>query len=269
MRQQIIQGEDGLPALEVRPWAKDKLYFLSYFMAIFNRGMKNKWEHRAYIDLFAGPGRCRIKDTFMEIDGSPLCALNCETPFTHHFFNDINPKSIEGIKLRARDFCSNIQYYNFDCNEAVDNILKDLPTDALTLAFIDPWNWEISFDAICRLTTGRSMDLIITFHTGSIKRVAQYELELLESFFGDPEWQRKYQEFIKAGGRQGSRILLDFYENRLRNIAGYNFIDDRLFITNTVEVPLYHLIYASRHSIGAKFWRESIAKTRAGQRRLL
>lgn len=267
-RQQLVPGEDGLPVLEVRPWAQDKLYFLSYFMAIFNGGMKNRWENRAYIDLLSGPGRCKITDTSKEIDGSPLCALKSETPFTHCFFNDIDLESKGALEARARDFECETYHYNEDCNTAVDQILKDLPSGALSLAFIDPWNWEFTFESLRRLTKARAMDLIITFHVGSIKRNAHKVLKQLNLSIGDSGWRPLYFQSIGRGERKGSRIILDYYENKLKTVAGYKFVDDFVSVRNTVGVPIYHLIYASRHQTGEKFWKEAIAKTRKGQRRL-
>ena len=69
------------------------------------------------------------------------------------------------------------------------------------------------------------MDLIITFHTGSIKRNAHLVLQSLDSFIGDSLWRDRYFDSFAKGERRGSRIILDHYEDRLRNIAGYRFVN--------------------------------------------
>ena len=96
--QDVELGSDGLPVLIQGPWSKDKLHFVSYFSSLFNGGMKDLWPTRAYVDLFSGPGRCKDRETGTEYDGSPLEALQCPTPFTHLFFNDINDKFVEALK---------------------------------------------------------------------------------------------------------------------------------------------------------------------------
>lgn len=267
-RQELVIASDGLPALAVGPWAEEKLYFLSYFTELFNGGMKYKWPLRAYIDLFSGPGMCAINETSREIAGSPLCALKCGIPFTHLFFNDVDSKSIEALRERTHGYESEINYYEFDCNEAIEKILRDLPTGALGLGFIDPWNWEITFESVYKLTEGRAMDLIIIFHTGSIKRNAHRVLQSLDSFIGDSLWRDRYLDSFAKGERRGSRIILDHYEDRLRNITGYRFVNDSVLVTNSGGTPLYHLIYASRSSRGEDFWNKSISKTSLGQHRL-
>lgn len=88
--QQDELGSDGLPVLVQGSWSRDKLYFLSYFISLFNGGMKYKWPTRAFVDLFAGPGLCKDRNTGAEFLGSPLEALGCHVPFTHLFLNDIN-----------------------------------------------------------------------------------------------------------------------------------------------------------------------------------
>ncbi len=45
---------------------------------------QNKWE-LYYVDLFAGPGLCKIRETQKEINGSPLIAL-LENDFDKYYF---------------------------------------------------------------------------------------------------------------------------------------------------------------------------------------
>jgi three-Cys-motif partner protein len=89
---ELIVASDGELALKVGHWAKEKLHYIRRHCQIFNTGMKRQWSTRTYIDLFAGPGICLVQTTREEINGSPLLALSCEVPFTHYFFNDVQPE---------------------------------------------------------------------------------------------------------------------------------------------------------------------------------
>ena len=264
----LVPSSDGQLAMLVGPWAKEKLHYIRSYCDIFDTGMKGKWSTRTYIDLFSGPGKCVIEGTGEELDGSPLIALQCEVPFTHYLFNDINPVSINSLQNRASLFTSpKIDYFNKDCNEVIDHLLARLPSYSLDFCFIDPSNWQIKFDSIQRLTKERRMDLAITFHTGAIKRCADDAPEELDDFFGDPAWREEYKSMLLSGRHEGSRVLLDAYENRLRGL-GYKYIQDQVLVRGPRNLPLYHLIYASKHWRGKDFWDKISQKSSTGQLRL-
>ena len=147
-----------------------KLYFVEYFEALFNGGMKNLWPTRAYVDLFSGPGMCIDRDTGEEFEGSPLLALGCSTPFTHHYFNDIDTELIGALEQRQQRLFpqAKVTYSNLDCNLAATSIAAQLPKGALTLAFIGAY--EVTFDALASLLQGPHIDVIVTFHSTAIKR---------------------------------------------------------------------------------------------------
>ena len=64
MAEQEQLGSDGLVARDSGVWAKEKLYYLEHYLDIFSVGMNKKWAGKLYyVDLFAGPGKCRIRET--------------------------------------------------------------------------------------------------------------------------------------------------------------------------------------------------------------
>ncbi|MDH5695254.1 MAG: three-Cys-motif partner protein TcmP [Dehalococcoidia bacterium] len=263
----LVVASDGKLAIEVGPWAKDKLHYISRYCYIFNMGMKDKWSIRTYIDLFAGPGMCLVQTTKREINGSPLLALSCKVPFTHYFFNDIDPDVIKSLKVRTAAYSSVIiDYFNKDCNVVVDELLRKLPLGSLDFCFIDPFNWEINFDSIRKLTENRRMDLALTFHIGNIKRVADNPPRELISFFPDANWQQEYAK-AEEDGRLTGRVLLDAYERGLRSLR-YKEIKDYVLAVNTKNVPLYYLVFASKHRRGADFWDKIAGRSAAGQLRM-
>lgn len=260
-------SSDGELAIEVGPWAKDKLHYIRAYCDIFNTGMKAQWPTRTYIDLFAGPGICVIEGTGEEILGSPLVALQCKTPFTHYFLNDVNPGLIRALRSRTipSEF-TRVEYFYKDSNVVVNDLLQRLPTSSLDFCFIDPLNWEINFDSIRKLTEKRRMDLAITFHIGNIKRVADEPPKELIDFFPNSDWQVEYRK-AREMGKSSWRALLDVYENGLKAI-GYNEIKDYVLEKNRGNVPLYNLIFASKHPRGSDFWDKIAARSSTGQTRM-
>ncbi len=231
--------------------------------------MKAKWAERVYVDLFAGPGRCRVKGTDVEIPGSPLLALETKYGFTRLFLNDQEPSFVEALKERVRKYeGAHVTFLNQDCNSAARTVADELPPNSLCLAFIDPFKWEIAFESLAALTKGRPMDLVITFHSGNIKRAADYEPAALHDFFGDSKWKAEYDRSRKSGKREGTRVLLDCYESNLGRI-GYHHCRDYVLVRNSRETPLYHLVLASKHPRGQEFWDKVSDRDRDGQIRLL
>ncbi len=125
MSEQRILGSDGLPARDSGAWAKEKLYYLEHYLDIFSVGMGKKWKGKLYyVDLFAGPGRCRIPETQEEFDGSPLIALKFN--FAKYVFFESDPscfKALETrIKNRAPEKLRNVELVPDDCNKKVSKV---------------------------------------------------------------------------------------------------------------------------------------------------
>jgi len=264
----LVPGSDGQLAIVIGPWAREKLHYIQRYCDVFNTAMKGKWSKRTYIDLFSGPGICITEDTGKEFDGSPLIALKCKEPFTHYFFNDKDMRAINSLKGRVASLSSgNINYFNKDCNEVIEDLLRQLPPSALDFCFIDPTNWQIKFDSIRKLTQDRQTDLVITFQSGEMKRVVDNYPEELDDFFGDPTWQEEYKTESQKSGRKKGRVLLDIYEQRLRNV-GYQAFDDHILVKTTGGLHLYYLLFASKHERGADLWHKISQKSYTGQLKL-
>src|ERR1700676_5230113 len=74
----LITGDDGLPAEEVGSWAKEKHNYVRRYVDI-SRAARKKFlgpgkAGATFIDLFSGPGRARIRETGEWIDGSAVAA---------------------------------------------------------------------------------------------------------------------------------------------------------------------------------------------------
>jgi hypothetical protein len=131
-------------------------------------GMKKKWAGKLYyVDLFAGPGKCLIRETRGEIDGSPLIALKFN--FAKYFFVESDEKCYRAlaarVKIRAPEKEKDVDIIPGDCNDMIGKIR--LPPASLGLAFIDPTGVSpLAFETIRKLAENRKVDLIINFHEG-------------------------------------------------------------------------------------------------------
>ncbi len=265
--QELTKASDGLFALSVAGHAKEKEFALKNITGIFTQAMKNRWPGRLYyVDLFYGPGRCAIRDSDAETEGSPLIAV--EAPFTCYYFADADESSIDVLRKRVAGLdCSGkrLHYYAGKAEETVAEVLRELPhpNRSLGLAFLDPWAWDFPFEALRRLTRGRRMDILINFNIGYMKRNWRYESPELDSFLNLPADHREF--FVTKGqGIPDTRTLLDHYEDELRKI-GYEFTADDRPVTNSNNTPLYHLIFGSKNELGKSLRDVVSKKTLSGQ----
>lgn len=182
---------DGLPARVVGRWSRDKHYVLDQYIGIFAAGMRKKWRHRVYIDLFCGPGVCVEEDRGSAFAGSPLLALS--QPFTQYVFVDLDPDATSALERRAAPLLLGrpMKLLTGDCNAVIGDVVDAIPgKDCIAFAFIDPSNWEVKFETIRKLVEGRRVDLLVTFHAQNMKRASTVAAQpRLDAFFGTPAWR--------------------------------------------------------------------------------
>ena len=85
--------DDDLRNLDVGSWAERKYRLVGIYATLFSTSMKSKWDHRVYIDLFAGPGRSRIRETNRIIPASPTIALSVQHTFNRYILCDSDGES--------------------------------------------------------------------------------------------------------------------------------------------------------------------------------
>ena len=104
--------DDGLPCAEVHHWAEEKYRLLALYDQLFSSGMKNKWNQRVYIDLYAGGGVSHIQGTSMFLKGSPIIALTVDAPFDKYIFCEENEELLMALRARSARFApaANVSY---------------------------------------------------------------------------------------------------------------------------------------------------------------
>src|SRR6478609_8913275 len=92
---------DGLIIPEVGSWCDIKYKLLGGYCEIFTTGMKNIWDNLVYIDLFAGAGYARIKNTSKIRMSSALIALSVNHKFNKYILCEQDPKCLNALKERV------------------------------------------------------------------------------------------------------------------------------------------------------------------------
>jgi three-Cys-motif partner protein len=236
--------------------------------------MGEKWANKLYyVDLFSGPGRCVIRDTNEEVDGSPLRALKCD--FAKYFFFELDEFCAEALQKRVAAFPlekqRKVKVTPGDCNNEIQNAA--IPTAGLGLAFIDPTGIsQIFFDTIKLLAVGRKIDLIINFSEAmgirmNLHQYKESEKNALNRFMGSARWQQRYRQVLTSFDQACREIAQEYLEN-LRSLGYLAFDSDLIPIKTDRNVLLYYLMFASKNPRGTDFWRKISLIDSHGQRKL-
>jgi three-Cys-motif partner protein len=256
---------DGLPARRVGRWVERKDHYVDRFATIFANGMKNKWPSRGYIELFAGPGESFDRARRIFVPGSAIRAL--DRNFTHFAFVDIDPIATtalrERIRVHGRETVAPV--FQADCNAAVHDIRAAIPPKALSLAFIDPTNWQVRLSTVEALVKDRQVDLLMTFHAGGMRRMEHMASADLDAFFGTNKWRNA----LKCPRWQRVDALLGLYNRQLEPFGYLPSSTYRVPVKNSRNVAMYELVVFSKNPRGIDFWRKTIGgDDESGQRSL-
>jgi len=272
MPQKEHVGSDGLVARDSGLWATEKLYYLDHYLDIFSVGMNKKWAGKLYyVDLFAGPGKCLIRESNEEIDGSPLIALKFN--FAKYFFVEFDEKRCRALaaRVKARAPEKDVEIVQGDCNDEIENI--KLPPSSLGLAFIDPTGVSsLAFETIRKLARSRKIDLIINFPEGmgirmNLHQYTQRERNALNRFMGSATWQERQRQVPTSFDEMCKDIAKEYLAN-LKSL-GYLAVDgDWIPVKTDRNSLLYYLLFASKHRRGNDFWRKIKRIDPHGQRQL-
>lgn len=283
--------DDGLVMRESGEWVLEKLHFVKRYIDMFTTSMSGKpWRNVRFIDLFSGPGKCEIRETDHVALGSPLLALTARKPFTECIFVDLKAENLEALQKRCSQSqtTSRLRYYQEDANkkalEIADEIIREdaarIPGQwqSLNLAFLDPEGLELEWETVAALATVGKMDLIIHYSQSGLTRnldnLHQTASEnVIDKFFGDRHWRNIYDAEQQKGKGPGQvhSALIEYYRSKL---APLGYVDVReldpgpLIRIGKSKAPGYRLLFACKHELGNKFWKEVTKKDVYGQRSL-
>lgn len=255
--------DDGLPVQCVGLWSREKHDILQRYLSA-SGGVRRGYlppapGSAAFVDLFAGPGRARVRKTGELEDGSPLIALKQPVGFTRLVLCELDVENLAALRHRVAGAQVPVSIIEGDCNERVADVAAAIPEWGLNVALVDPYRLDaLRFETIASLARFKRMDLVVFFPVGEIKRNLERNRAtytgLLDRALGTDEWQ----PIVKRAG--DTLKLVGVFQRQLQRRFDYRADDIRTAaIRNDKNVPLYHLVFASKHQRGDAIW-ESIRK---------
>src|SRR5258708_9279432 len=250
-------ASDGLPARVSGPWTREKLIYVSKYAGAFMTSMAPKRTAQKWVE-------------FVYIDPS----------FDRLFFSDLSNRNVDALRRRISPSDLNrVTLQSGDWNEVGKGGVKALATRSLGLAFIDPEGFEVAFSLFEILST-RRIDVLFLFPSGigirrNLAKFARRAHSPMDRLWGDCSWRELPPAKLAAGRRLDSDEALSLDRPWVlafrTKMAGLGFIyqdeADPCF-TNEKNVPMYHLLFFSKHPAGLTLWRGIKKISPSGQRLL-
>lgn len=253
---------DGLPAMPVGEWARDKHAILKLYIEI-SRGVRKKFigarkAGATFIDLYCASGRAYIKGTDTFIDGSPLvgwkASRDCKVPFTHVHINDSDEELLNAAHDRLMRLDAPAVRHGGEALAVAEKLIRELNGYALHFGLIDPFNLMLPFEVIRCLARLKRIDLLIHVSAMDLQRnwarYTQQPHSPLDEFA--PGWREAVN---LAQPEESSRLQFVHYWVGLLKKLGFEGEVQFELITGSKNQPLYWLVLVAKHEIGTKFWK--------------
>ncbi len=193
-----------------------------------------------------------------------------EPPFSEYHFIDLDGGKADHLRQMTCDI-PNVSVYNRDCNEA---LLQEVFPRARwedysrALCLLDPYKLNLDWEVVRTAGQMKSIEIFVNFMVMDANmnvlwknpdNVPPAQLARMDAFWGDRSWRNiLYQkpEGLLPGFDIEKKISNEAvalaYRDRLKAVAGFQYVPDPLPMRNTRGAIVYYLLFASPNRIGNK-----------------
>lgn len=264
---QIETKPDNLFTPTVREWSLEKYKLVGSYCDIFTNGMKYKWNQLVYVDLFAGAGYAKIKESNKTYLNSALLAMSIPTPFSKYILCEQDEERFDALSARVkRDFSHlNCELIKGDSNKNVESVIKALPpfgkgNTRLPFCFVDPYSLNLNFATINAL--GKTlMDFLIlqALHMDANRNFDTYlneENTKIAEYLGMHNWRELFEKDGMIYRKDFVKFLAEQYQEQMGKLGYQKAKHMHQIRSNEKNLPLYYLSFYSKHPTGEKFFKE-------------
>lgn len=262
----ISAPNDGFAIPEIEQWNLEKYRLIGKYIETFTENRREKSEDMIYVDLTAGSGVNRIKETGELVLGSPLIALSNPIAFSKYIFCERETELVQALKIRInKQFRrKNVVIFGRDVNIMTDKFSFYIPkaTDKYKISgicLIDAFSMNIHFEAIKALAElGMNFLLVLSMPMNDYQNYHHYnteEKENLEKFMG--------ASFDQLEGLKETtdnelyfRHLVKNYKNQIEKLGYKTTGSFQPMTSNEMQLPLYYLGYFAQNHSAEKMWKE-------------
>ena len=253
------RDDQGLLVENVGPWATDKLKIVTdYIQASSAARRRYLVSGAAYIDVFSGPGRSKIRTTGRFIDGSPVAAFRKAkgslAPFTAIHISDADPNLLASATKRLIDLEAPVEATAGPASAAMPRIVQQLNPAGLHFAFLDPHNLgALSFDLFEILAKLKRIDIVVHVSLSDLQRNAdRYTSEAHDQF---DKFAPGWRDHIRADANQVSlrAAIIEYWSAKVLRL-GLPRAEHCELIKGTNNQRLYWLILLAKHELARTLW---------------
>jgi three-Cys-motif partner protein len=253
---------------EIGYWSQLKLEIVEKYGAAYTKAFAGRRNlKKYYIDAFSGAGVHIAKETRMLVEGSPARALKIVPPFDGYYFIDLDADKTDYL----RSMCGDRRDVDIHTGDANDYLLKKiLPTIQYknftrALCLLDPYGLDLDWSVMQQAGQSKAIDMFLNFPVMDMNRnaiwrnadqVPNYGVDRMNRFWGDESWrQAAYAEspqgnlFGTEMVKQGNEQIIATFRERLKRVAGFDFVPDPLPMRNTKNAVVYYLFLASPKAV--------------------
>ncbi len=230
-------------------------------------GMKNKWDQRVYIDLYAGAGLSRTPAGKI-LKSSALLALNVAAPFDKYIFCERDSQLLASLEQRVKTIApdANATFIVGDCDAHVDAICTAIPkfslnNKVLTLCVVDPFDFGLKFATIKRLA-GFYMDFVVLLAVGmdanrNYDHYVDGQSTKLDEALGNTEWRQRWKD-VGVRRRDFRSFLAGEFSRSMESLGYLPQTLDQMKLVKSYEknLPLYYLALFSKSQTAYQFWKQ-------------
>lgn len=240
-------------------WAETKLKLLTNYVQA-SSATRKKYQHNspAYIDVFCGAGRSKVRETNIYIDGSPVAAyrqsLLSGVPFSELHISDLDQELSAAAETRLRKLEAPVHAYVGEAEANLRRIVGKINPYGLHFAFLDPFNLEsLSFSLFRTLSKLRHIDILV--------HVSAFDMQLNIRSYGAAE-QRQLDSFApgwkEAVGAKPNQFmsratLIEYWAQQIK-LLGFKRTLYEPLISAPKGQRLYWLIFLSRNDFARELW---------------
>ena len=276
-------SDPGFRFDEIGEWSVLKLDIIEKYGSAYTttfenmRGQKLK---KFYIDGFSGAGVHVVRQTRQQIKGSPARALEIIPPFDWFYFIDLNKDKTAYLR-KLCEGRSNVDIVNDDANAYLRTLLSTIRYEKFNraLCVLDPYGLHLDWDIIEMAGHSRAVDMFLNFPVMDMNRNAIWRMaeratpegiKRMNRFWGDDSWkQAAYAKSKQAdlfsevdNEKQPNRAIVTAFRERMKRVAGFEFVPDPMPMINSRNAVVYYLFFASPKPVARNIITDIFAKHR-------
>lgn len=256
----LVVSDDGLYTPTIGEHSLKKIHLHNRYCRMFTTAMREKWE-MAYVGLYCGAGRARVKTTGQIVETSALGAIRQPHRFSKYIFVDKESNCTNALAKRwpliAPD--ADVEIVNRDVNASADDVRRMLPTTKrlLTFSFVDPFSIDLHFETIRRLSDLRIDFLILLMLGNDVRRnfdgYHRPASNRIDRFINLPHWRREYKD-----DGDPLRFVWTKFDDAMKGL-GFPSTKNATYQVNVTgkSVLLYLLAFYSKDSAGLHLWEQA------------